>query len=340
MADLCLTLAETSLEGLNEKILRHNGQVEMIETRLDYLINPQVPELPPEPLSRYLATCRPTREGGKFEGTEEDRIALLQKAARTGFELIDLECDVELRDLPRAARAVRSFHDFKNFTNNLDSLFQRIMSRSGDIHKLALRVSSTRQLVQLLTWMEQLPARPPRVVIGMGRYGKPSRFLGGALGNAWTYVSESSDEKVAPGQFGLPEAKEVYRLAGLSSSSKLYGFLTTEGHTPNGVRIFNLLFQNYCKDHYFFPIPIDDFQAWVDYLSRTKLDFRGFLVDPLVAPDEYPGGDADALFVAAGLEIRAEQIAAQFYSWTEIEPDPDLLQQLCDSEFGDRRASL
>lgn len=342
MADLCLSLAEAEPEMLAEKIRRYDGDVSMIEVRLDHLIIPQIPVLPPRLSSRLLATCRPLREGGRFAGAEPDRIALLYQASEHGFDLVDLECDVLLTELPDTTQVVRSFHDFDRFYDDLDLVFQRVSSCRGDVHKLALQVSSTRQLVKLLEWMEQLPAELPRLIIGMSSFGQASRFLGPVLGNAWTYVSEASCKGVAPGQFGLREAKEVYRLNRLSRSSKLYGLLTRRGRTTDQVRIFNRLFQHYCPDHHLFPFVIDNLEEWIQYLSRTQLQFQGFLIDPSVQTplETCRFGTEEGLLVDCSSTSQVDWIASQFQVWTGIEPDPTLVREIGEAESANDRGNL
>ena len=63
--------------------------------------------------------------------------------------------------------------------------------------KMALSISTTRELTSLLKWMESLESRTPFVVLGMEDLGQPSRLLGAFLGNFWTYVAEDEDSKVA-----------------------------------------------------------------------------------------------------------------------------------------------
>ncbi len=81
MINLCLTLAEPSFAALNQKIAQYTGQVPYIEVRLDYLAEPQVPTVQPDQGTDFIATCRPSRVGGRYRGEEQDRLDRLQKAA-------------------------------------------------------------------------------------------------------------------------------------------------------------------------------------------------------------------------------------------------------------------
>ena len=87
MVELCLTLAVESPAGLQKKITCYDGEVPVIEVRLDFLNPVEFPVLPTGSGTRYLATCRPVREGGKFTGPESDRMEILSKASEKGFSL-------------------------------------------------------------------------------------------------------------------------------------------------------------------------------------------------------------------------------------------------------------
>ena len=116
MMKLCLSLADSSADALEEKIARYTGQVPYIEARLDHLSEPRVPAVPNDLGTDFIATCRPRREGGRYRGEERSRLDLLEKAARSGFTWVDLEYDVEeAPSLPDATRIVRSHHCFDHF---------------------------------------------------------------------------------------------------------------------------------------------------------------------------------------------------------------------------------
>jgi len=132
MLDLCLTLAQKSSLELANQINEFAGSVPLIEIRLDRLSVLDVPDLPGDSETQFLATCRPLRQGGHYDGPEEDRLGLLRAAAEQGFQWVDLENDVssELR-LPQGTSVVRSFHSFQQFPANLDSVLQDLRARGG-----------------------------------------------------------------------------------------------------------------------------------------------------------------------------------------------------------------
>lgn len=279
MLDLCLTLAEGSYQELAEKIAKYSGLAPLIEVRLDCLDHPRLPEIPDHSPTEFLATFRPRRQGGNYEGSEEERLKLLMAAARNGFGWVDLEYDVEDKlDIPPETSVVRSYHSFEAFPDDLDSVLENLKSRGGDVFKVAVSISKTGQLRQLLLWMETLPAQIRRVVIGMNAFGQASRFLGKFLGNSWTYVSAAETGPAAPGQFTLLQAKDVYHIDQWLAAPSLYGEVGNPmGHSKSAL-LHNRLFEHYGQSGLFLPLQLDDLDPWFSYMESSSLSFKGLAV--------------------------------------------------------------
>ncbi len=277
MPQLCLRLAEADPRELQRKIDLHAGGPSMIEVRLDYLSDPTPPRLPDETSTAFVATCRPVREGGRFEGDETDRLRLLQDAAESGFEWIDLEHDVHDRPpLPERTRIVRSIHHFGSFPLSLDR--ELSLLEDGDLAKVAVTVRDTNELVILLDWMTNLPSDQARVIIGMGEFGQLSRYLGAYLGNRWTYVGDEDEPTAAPGLLSLEEAEEVYSLNRAESPQRYYGVLGRPIAHSFSPRIHNALFRKYEIPALYVPILASELGPWFRYIQDCPLDFAGFSV--------------------------------------------------------------
>lgn len=272
---LCLTLAEESVADLNRKVGQYDGQVDLIETRLDFLDQPQLPCLPVAPRSKYIATCRPRREGGMYGGEELKRFDLLRRASEQGFDWVDLEHDAVLPgSLATGARVIRSRHVFGSFPPDLDSELPSVAA--GDMQKLAVRVHDTSELVQLLNWeasSQRLGGR--HVVIGMDEPGQPSRYLAPFLGSEWTYVCEKASTPSAPGQFSLREGR---RLGRASADAPLYGVIGRPVCHSLSPALFNGLFRHDRLPGSYIRLPLDTLDPWFDYVRTSSLKFKGFSV--------------------------------------------------------------
>jgi shikimate dehydrogenase/3-dehydroquinate dehydratase type I len=276
MGKICLALAEEGLDLLGEKIRRYDGQCPLLEIRLDYLAEPRLPSLPVARRSELIATCRAPRQGGRYRGGESERLRLLVAAAEAGFDWLDVESDAELPPLPSATRVVRSHHDFSSFPTDLSSLYQKIRKAGGDIAKLSVPVSDTEQLTTLLRFMES--RTEPRILIGMGPFGQASRLLGHFLDNAWTYVAEASEPTVAPGQFGLGDARVRFRLDHAGVSPAFYGVLGNPLAHSLSPPLHNKLFEHYGVNAVYLPFQLTSVDPWFAYVAGSRLRFEGFSV--------------------------------------------------------------
>src|SRR5689334_8758823 len=87
----------------------------LIELRLDFLAKaPDFKRLLANRPCPMIATFRRPADGGRFPGTEEERLMLLRQAIVAGFDWVDLEKDVA-KSIPRFGKVKRivSFHDMR-----------------------------------------------------------------------------------------------------------------------------------------------------------------------------------------------------------------------------------
>jgi 3-dehydroquinate dehydratase type I len=277
MTCLAVSLAESDRSQLQKKIHSLVGQVSVIEVRFDHLEPPGKLDLPGElGGTRLLATCRPLPEGGQYRGPEVERLRLLKWAIHAGFDWVDLEWDVEVDESFPVERLVRSRHIFDSFPQDLRSLWTGLCESPGAIHKLAIRVGSTAEVIRLLDLMESLPESRRRVILGMGEKGRITRFLGGSLQNEWTYVSGAEDCPVAPGQFSLRQATQAFRLHRILPEALLFGAALSLDLECPFFSLHNQLLERMGIPGLCFPIDWDDSRLWFNYLKGSKLLFRGF----------------------------------------------------------------
>jgi 3-dehydroquinate dehydratase type I len=211
---ICVTGAEASPAALLAR-QRATKVADLQELRLDLLDDPHRPPrevITPHRRFAVLVTCRPRRQGGGFDGPEEERLAILTRwATRSQADLLDLEDDVDEDDaaeLVAAARGgglavVRSTHVFGH-GGEPSCLLDRLSSLPGDVLKLAIQVSSMDELAHLEE-VAQVDWGAPHVVVGMGRLGAVSRREPWRFRSLWTYASLPG-QGTAPGQLPWEEA--------------------------------------------------------------------------------------------------------------------------------------
>ncbi|WP_445474235.1 type I 3-dehydroquinate dehydratase [Methanococcoides methylutens] len=163
-----------------------------------------------------IATNRLQTEGGNWEGSEEDRITLLEEILHlTDAVDVELSADAGLRDrLVKKAKeqgkaVIISSHDFESTPDKatIRDILERSRQAGADIAKLAVMPTSMQDVLELL---EVTLSEDNVCTIAMGQLGKHTRIVGPCYGSKLTYASISS--AVAPGQLKVHELKKALRM--------------------------------------------------------------------------------------------------------------------------------
>ena len=185
-----------------------------VELRLDAMDRPELDIIKRIPF-QVIATCRPKKDGGLFEGGEDEREVLLSRAAAAGAAYIDLELDmVDSPTLPWDVRRILSYHDFEKVPADaeLEAIVLEGFKGGADMVKIACRAENLGDLLRLRRAAAIQPGAV--IVVGMGSAGLVSRVLYESMGSPWTYAhlgEEDVRRKLAP---GLPELSELMELRG------------------------------------------------------------------------------------------------------------------------------
>ncbi len=162
-----------------------------------------------------LLTIRDAREGGRWKGREEERLALVLEAVPQ-VAAVDMEIGAHaLVTVAKAARMCRcqvvgSFHDYRGTPDvaTLLAVEARGREMGADVVKVATRVRGAGDLARLMGVVAG--ARGPVCVVGMGARGGVSRVALPAAGSVMTFGA--LDGGTAPGQMGCRSlARELAR---------------------------------------------------------------------------------------------------------------------------------
>jgi len=164
----------------------------------------------PEPV---IFTCRPTFEGGRFQGSEEERMKLFHCALEAGAALVDVEIASALypEAVSRKWPVLASFHDFSAMPEDLDEKRARAAesgARAVKVVGTARSLDDTARVKRFLAGESSIPV----AAFAMGSAGLPSRALALAWGSLFTYVGAA--QGVAPGQLTYERFIGTYTEAG------------------------------------------------------------------------------------------------------------------------------
>lgn len=224
---ICQTIAVPTLKALRAErdAVRLGGPVAMVELRLDHL-DPAELDVAGALEGRNvpaIVTCRPTRQGGKFDGPEEARLRVLREAARLGAEFVDVEFDSALT--LAGTRTVLSHHDFEpgirtDLAERVRAMRARACANSanGDaIVKVAVTAERPRDCVTLRQILFGGETEAGTIGIAMGQAGALSRMLPAKFSGAWTYAGTA-----APGQFTPAELITRFRAHEATPTTRVF----------------------------------------------------------------------------------------------------------------------
>lgn len=214
---ICIPVTGDTVAELLTNAKAAADHADIIEIRADY-----AKDIHPDKLTHIkmnisrpvIFTCRSKKEGGLFEGPEEDRLLLIQKAIDTGFAYVDVELDTikshAFMRLPDT-KIIISYHLFSKTPDYWDitKILDEMTSYHPDIIKIATMVTKESDTQNLLRVLANKKPQQHMIVIGMGEEGKLTRILGPLMGSYLTFASYKNST-TAPGQIEISELHTIY----------------------------------------------------------------------------------------------------------------------------------
>jgi 3-dehydroquinate dehydratase-1 len=216
----CVSIAEKTPYKIKQTLKIALKKSDYAEVRFDFLKIEQIPEALEtikKDLNKIVCTLRPKTEGGKFPGTEKERIAILKLIAEYNPFLLDVEFNtlkknsalVKYLKLTKTKLLV-SWHDFKKTPKSSElKMKMNQMSKFSSNVKIVSTAKSTDDSTRMLELYGK-KGKNNLISFAMGDFGRISRILCLYLGSPYTYVSLG--KAIAPGQFSVDEVKKITNL--------------------------------------------------------------------------------------------------------------------------------
>lgn len=216
----CVSIAENSPDKIKDNLKNALKKSDYAEIRFDFLKTEEIPQTLEDikyELKKVVCTLRPKSEGGKFEGSEKERILTLKLIAEYNPFLLDIEFNTikKNKELAKYLKSTKtklliSWHDFKK-TPKFSELKNKmnLMSKFSHNVKIVTTAKSAKDSTTTLQLYSQ-NKKSNLIAFAMGDNGRLSRILCLYLGSPYTYVSLG--KPIAPGQFSVDEVKKIISL--------------------------------------------------------------------------------------------------------------------------------
>jgi 3-dehydroquinate dehydratase/shikimate dehydrogenase len=193
---------------------------DLVELRLDGVTDLDVAAAIDGHTIPLIVTCRPTWEGGRWEGDEADRRSIMATAVAAGVEYVDIERRAgwipDLRGT--TTRLIVSDHDFVEMPTDIVARIQEMRRLGADIVKISATAVGLADTIRLREAMLNCGDAGAIVGIAMGEAGQLSRMLPFHFGSCWTYGGDA-----APGQIAVRDLAEQYRVRAHTATTQIFG---------------------------------------------------------------------------------------------------------------------
>ena len=223
LGKICISLTGVDAAAVQEQARQVLELADVLEIRLDYMTAPE-PEKCCSLLRRpLLFTNRPLWEGGRFAGSEEERIEPLLEAVRLRAEYVDLElraalhsrhCLLEaMETIP--TKLILSWHDFKETPSaaELTNLLHQMIASGAHVGKIVTTAHNANDVLRVLALQEEARAAGFSLIsFCMGEAGRISRLATLYLGGYMSYACLSEEQAAAPGQLSVHRLRQLIQL--------------------------------------------------------------------------------------------------------------------------------
>jgi len=225
------SILESTPEAVARRLQASPVACAFVEIRADGLRAGDVTGLVRRAERPAVVTVRSQGDGGSFDGSTEEKRAILDAALDAGCALVDVEWDGPLRPMafgPRASRTILSHHGAPCDATSLTHLYDAMAGTKA--HRLKIVPRATRP-TQLRAVRELLGrARTERRELcsfALGPVGSWSRIVALRWGSWGVYGAAARGRETGDGQFETRELLEVYRVQELEESTQYYALCGT-----------------------------------------------------------------------------------------------------------------
>ena len=295
---ICISVTPESRQLAKVDIYNAANQCDLVEVCLDRLHKePDVKDMIAGSKKPILVSCRHPEEGGKFEGTDDQRMALLRQAILAEPAYIELDPETAQK-IPRFGKTQRviSFASQTRPLGNIEEAFDEAVRCKADVIKFTWPTETLESAWPLLAVVSQKRALPV-VGLGLGRSGLTFSLLGRKYGSPWIYAALEKGMEAFPGQPTVGELDTIYRWRQVDSKTRFIGIVGSGDAEVATSKILNAAFDQLNQNTRCLPIDFKSLDQLPKMLEILKI--------PAVIATPAAGGQL------MGLASKGDEISSQ-----------------------------
>ena len=287
---ICIALGFEDVEALlSHARTEYEAGERFLEFRLDYLPFPERgiaairKFLTRHPDCVVLATCRRRQNHGRFHGSIDEQIRILEGARDAGVRAVDVEiesaenCTEHLARLRSGCLLLISYHNYGGTPPRLDSVLRRMTRIPADGYKVVTTARKPSDSHRVLALARGNP-KTPIVVLAMGEIGFCTRVLSPAFGGMYTYAAPNAADGTASGQVCARQLRNIYRIGKFSRDARIYGVIADPVRHSISPAVHNRAFQARRADAVYLPFLVQPGRLKDFMLLAGRLPLAGFSV--------------------------------------------------------------
>lgn len=287
---LCVSVTPHSRTLAKADLVNAGQRGDLVELCLDQLVKePNVADILTGCSKPVLVSCRRDQDGGRYRGSEEQRLALLRQAIVAAPAYVELEHDVA-GQIPRfgTAKRVISFSRIDERPRDLDAVYEQCLRLDADVVKLAYRTETLEDAWTLLAAVARKREKP-LVGIGLGASGRMLTILGLRYGAPWVYAALEPSMRLFEHQATLFDLQEVYDSPSVNRDTRFVGIIGFGNREETTIRTLNEGFRRHGLPNRCLPLHPGRPENLPQPLK--KLGIQALFVDPRLGPAMMPLAD-------------------------------------------------
>ncbi len=286
---ICIALGFSDVGQLLEHARQEiDAGEQFFEFRLDYLARPEQgikairDFLTAHPDCSVLATCRRHQNQGRFNGSIEEQVRILNAAIDAGAQAVDVEVEsaeniaADLQPLRGKALLIVSHHNYSG-TPAMEPVLRRMLKIPADAYKIVTTARKPSDNARVLG-LAKTSSKKNLILLAMQETGFPTRVLSTAYGGIYTYAAPNAGSGTASGQVSARMLRNLYRVEKFSKAAKIYGVIADPVRHSISPAVHNRAFQARRMDAVYLPFLVHPPQLKDFFTLATTLPIAGFSV--------------------------------------------------------------